>query len=144
MTYTGGRFRGRRDDIGDRPGDLRPAGGWGRRHGGGFPLAGRQARQPEDLRGRGGANEALRGDPDAPLQALIFDSVYDNYRGVICYVRIVNGTLKAGQDILFMATNVSYPVDEVGVFRPSFTPVDRLGPGEVSYVAAAVDRKSVV
>ena len=81
---------------------------------------------------------APRGDPDAPLQALIFDSVYDNYRGVICYVRIVNGTLKAGQDILFMATNVSYPVDEVGVFRPSFTPVERLGPGEVGYVAASI------
>ena len=81
---------------------------------------------------------APRGDPDAPLQALIFDSVYDNYRGVICYVRIVNGTLAAGQDILFMATNVSYPVDEVGVFRPSFTPVERLGPGEVGYVAASI------
>ena len=81
---------------------------------------------------------APQGDPDAPLQALIFDSVYDNYRGVICYVRIVNGTLTAGQDILFMATNVSYPVDEVGVFRPSFTPVERLGPGEVGYVAASI------
>ena len=85
-----------------------------------------------------GAVPAPRGDPDAPLQALIFDSVYDNYRGVICYVRIVNGTLAAGQDILFMATNVSYPVDEVGVFRPSFTPVERLGPGEVGYVAASI------
>ena len=81
---------------------------------------------------------APQGDSDAPLQALIFDSVYDNYRGVICYVRIVNGTLTAGQDILFMATNVSYPVDEVGVFRPSFTPVERLGPGEVGYVAASI------
>ena len=60
-----------------------------------------------------GSVPAPRGDPDAPLQALIFDSVYDNYRGVICYVRIVNGTLKAGQDILFMATNVSY--DSVGL-----------------------------
>ena len=81
---------------------------------------------------------APQGDPDAPLQALIFDSVYDNYRGVICYVRVVNGTLSAGQNIRFMATNVSYPVDEVGVFRPAFTPVDRLGPGEVGYIAASI------
>ncbi len=81
---------------------------------------------------------APQGDPNAPLQALIFDSVYDNYRGVICYVRVVNGTLVAGQNILFMATNGSYPVDEVGVFRPSFTPVERLGPGEVGYIAASI------
>ncbi|RRD63237.1 translation elongation factor 4 [Fretibacterium sp. OH1220_COT-178] len=81
---------------------------------------------------------APQGDPNAPLQALIFDSVYDNYRGVICYVRVVNGTLTAGQNILFMATNSAYPVDEVGVFRPSFTPVDRLGPGEVGYIAASI------
>ena len=81
---------------------------------------------------------APQGDPNAPLQALIFDSVYDNYRGVICYVRVVNGTLYAGQSIRFMATNVSYPLDEVGVFRPSFTPVGRLGPGEVGYIAASI------
>ena len=81
---------------------------------------------------------APQGDPNAPLQALIFDSVYDNYRGVICYVRVVNGTLTAGQNILFMATNGVYPVDEVGVFRPSFTPVERLGPGEVGYIAASI------
>ncbi|MDO4786835.1 MAG: translation elongation factor 4, partial [Fretibacterium sp.] len=81
---------------------------------------------------------APQGDPNAPLQALIFDSVYDNYRGVICYVRVMNGTLTAGQNILFMATNSAYPVDEVGVFRPSFTPVDRLGPGEVGYIAASI------
>ncbi len=78
------------------------------------------------------------GDPDAPLQAMIFDSVYDNYRGVICYVRVVNGTLTAGQNILFMATNSANIVNEVGVFRPSFTPVERLGPGEVGYIAASV------
>jgi len=78
------------------------------------------------------------GNPEAPLEALIFDSIYDNYRGVICYVRMVNGTLRAGQNILFMATNVRYPVDEVGVFRPGFTPVDRLGPGEVGYISANI------
>jgi len=78
------------------------------------------------------------GDPEAPLEALIFDSIYDNYRGVICYVRVVNGTLRAGQNILFMATNVRYPVDEVGVFRPGFTAVNKLGPGEVGYIAANI------
>ena len=78
------------------------------------------------------------GDPEAPLEALIFDSVYDNYRGVICYVRVMNGVLRPGQNILFMATNGRYPVDEVGVFRPGFTPVERLGPGEVGYICASV------
>ncbi|MDR2529634.1 MAG: translation elongation factor 4 [Synergistaceae bacterium] len=78
------------------------------------------------------------GDPSSPLEALIFDSVYDNYRGVICYVRVVNGVLRPGQSILFMATNGRYPVDEVGVFRPGFTPVERLGPGEVGYICASV------
>ena len=81
---------------------------------------------------------APEGDPSAPLEALIFDSIYDNYRGVICYVRVINGTLRSGQNILFMATNSRYPVDEVGVFRPSYTPVDRLGPGEVGYISANV------
>ena len=57
---------------------------------------------------------APQGDPNAPLQALIFDSVYDNYRGVICYVRVVNGTLTAGQNILFMATNGVYPFEIKG------------------------------
>ena len=81
---------------------------------------------------------APEGDPDAPLQALIFDSVYDNYRGVICYVRVVNGTLRTGQNIRFMETASEYPVDEVGVFRPGFTPVEQLGPGEVGYIAASI------
>ena len=81
---------------------------------------------------------APEGDPDAPLQALIFDSVYDNYRGVICYVRVVNGTLRTGQNIRFMETASEYPVDEVGVFKPGFTPVGQLGPGEVGYIAASI------
>ncbi|MDR3265384.1 MAG: translation elongation factor 4 [Synergistaceae bacterium] len=81
---------------------------------------------------------APEGDPSKPLEALIFDSVYDNYRGVICYVRVLNGTLRSGQNILFMATNSRYPIDEVGVFRPGFTPVEQLGPGEVGYISASV------
>ncbi len=81
---------------------------------------------------------APKGDINAPLQALIFDSVYDNYRGVICYVRVMNGVLKAGQNILFMQTQSEYPINEVGVFKPGFTPVDSLGPGEVGYIAASI------
>ena len=78
------------------------------------------------------------GDPEASLEALIFDSLYDNYRGVICYVRVVNGTLRTGQNILFMATDVVNQVTEVGVFKPGFTPVQSLGPGEVGYITASI------
>jgi GTP-binding protein LepA len=78
------------------------------------------------------------GDPEASLQALIFDSVYDNYKGVICYVRVVNGTLQAGKNIRFMATGRDYELDEVGVFKPDMVKVDELGPGEVGYIAASV------
>ena len=81
---------------------------------------------------------APSGDSEAPLQALIFDSVYDNYRGVICYVRIVNGSIKTGQNILFMANNITYPVNEVGVFKPGFTPVNELKAGEVGYITASI------
>ena len=79
-----------------------------------------------------------KGDPDAPLQALIFDSVYDNYKGVICYVRVVNGTLQAGKNIRFMSTGRDYELDEVGMFRPDMVKVSELGPGEVGYLAASV------
>ena len=78
------------------------------------------------------------GDPDAPLQALIFDSVYDNYKGVICYVRVVNGTLQAGKNIRFMSTGRDYELDEVGMFKPDMVKVSELGPGEVGYLAASV------
>jgi len=78
------------------------------------------------------------GDADHPLQALIFDSVYDNYRGVICYVRVFNGTLRKGQSVRFMATGRDYEIDEVGVFRPEMEGVDVLGPGEVGYFSAGV------
>ncbi|NLX85435.1 MAG: elongation factor 4, partial [Synergistaceae bacterium] len=78
------------------------------------------------------------GDPESPLQALIFDSVYDNYKGVICYVRVVNGTLQAGKNIRFMATGRDYELDEVGVFKPDMVKVEELGPGEVGYIAASV------
>jgi GTP-binding protein LepA len=78
------------------------------------------------------------GDAGSSLQALIFDSVYDNYRGVICYVRVFNGTLRKGQSVRFMATGRDYEIDEVGVFRPAMEAVDLLGPGEVGYFSAGV------
>ena len=81
---------------------------------------------------------APSGDAGAPLQALIFDSVYDNYKGVICYVRVVNGTLEAGKTVRFMATGQSYQLDEVGVFKPDMVKVDSLGPGEVGFICASI------
>ncbi len=81
---------------------------------------------------------APAGDADAPLQALIFDSVYDNYKGVICYVRVVNGTLSAGKTVRFMATGQTYQLDEVGVFKPDMVKVDSLGPGEVGFICASI------
>ena len=81
---------------------------------------------------------APAGDADAPLQALIFDSVYDNYKGVICYVRVVNGTLEAGKTVRFMATGQTYQLDEVGVFKPDMVKVESLGPGEVGFICASI------
>ncbi|MGD8189007.1 translation elongation factor 4 [Brevibacillus ginsengisoli] len=81
---------------------------------------------------------APEGDPDAPLQALIFDSYFDSYRGVIASVRIVNGTLRKGMKIKMMATNSTYEVTEIGTSRPRQTPVDELTVGDVGYVAASI------
>ena len=78
------------------------------------------------------------GDREAPLQAMIFDSVYDNYKPVICYIRVVNGRIRAGQTIRFMATGGVFPVEEVGVFRPGFQPCDELAAGEVGYVVSNI------
>lgn len=79
-----------------------------------------------------------QGDEQAPLQALIFDSHYDNYRGVICYIRVMQGELKAGMKVLLMATNKYYEVLEVGTFRPSMQPLPLLQAGEVGYVTATI------
>lgn len=78
------------------------------------------------------------GDREAPLQAMIFDSVYDNYNGVICYIRVINGRIRPGQTIRFMATGGVFPVEEVGVFRPGFQPCDELAAGEVGYVVSNI------
>jgi GTP-binding protein LepA len=78
------------------------------------------------------------GDVAAPLQALIFDSKYDVYRGVIVYVRVMHGVIRQGQRIHMMATGKDFVVDEVGVFRPQMISTGSLSPGEVGYVVASV------
>ena len=82
---------------------------------------------------------APSGDVDGELQALIFDSYYDNYKGALSYVRVKNGTIKANDEILFMATGKVFTVSEVGYFGAgSYIPTDRLEAGEVGYIAASV------
>jgi GTP-binding protein LepA len=78
------------------------------------------------------------GDKNAPFTALVFDSVYDNYKGVISYIRIVNGEVSARDEISFMATGEKYEVEEVGVFTPEKRAVNALGPGEVGYMIAGI------
>src|SRR5438477_8264386 len=79
-----------------------------------------------------------KGDRDATLKALLVDSWYDAYLGVVVLVRIVDGTLKKGQRIRMMGTNASYEVDRVGVFRPKLLVTDELGPGEIGFLTASI------
>ena len=78
------------------------------------------------------------GDEEAPLQALVFDAMYDNYKGVICYVRVVNGTLSPGMRMRMMQTGTEFDVVEVGNLIPGFLPCERLSAGEVGYVSASI------
>lgn len=78
------------------------------------------------------------GDPDAPLKALIFDSVYDNYRGVVIYTRIFDGEVKAGDEILLMNSRKKYEVTEVGVMAPSHNRTKQLSAGDVGYIVASI------
>jgi GTP-binding protein LepA len=79
-----------------------------------------------------------RGDSSAPLKALIVDSWYDPYLGVIALVRVKDGRLKRGQRVRMMSTGAVHTVEQVGVFTPKMQPVDDLGPGEIGYITAAI------
>jgi len=81
---------------------------------------------------------APTGDPNAPLRALVFDSYFDAYRGVVCYVRIIDGRLDSGEELRFMATNEVHEADEIGFLRPKAQPVASMGPGEVGYLITGV------
>lgn len=81
---------------------------------------------------------APKGDKDAPLKALIFDSYYDAYKGVVAYVRIYEGTVKKGMTIKMMNTNKKFEVTEVGVMAPGQTELDELNAGDVGYIAASI------
>lgn len=81
---------------------------------------------------------APTGDEDAPLKALIFDSYYDSYKGVVSYVRIFDGVVKPGTKIKLMATNKVCEVTEVGVFTPKTLPINELRAGDVGYIAASI------
>ena len=79
-----------------------------------------------------------KGDPDAPLMALIFDSWYDSYRGVIVLFRVIDGSIKKGMKIRFFNTGRDYQVETLGVNRPRPTPIDILGVGEVGFLTASI------
>ena len=81
---------------------------------------------------------APEGDPEAPLQALIFDSHFDQYRGVVSSIRVMNGTLSRKDKLRFMHAGTTHEVDEIGVRTPDSMPVDQLGPGETGYLIAGI------
>ena len=82
---------------------------------------------------------APTGDKHKPLKCLIFDSFYDNYKGAVSYVRVVEGTVKTGDEILFMATNKKFVISELGYLEPGrYSPSDSLEAGEVGYIAASI------
>jgi len=87
---------------------------------------------------------APKGDPKAPLQALIFDSVFNPYRGVIAYYRIMNGTLRKGDKVRFFHTDDEYEADEVGVLRMNMTPKKELSAGNVGYIITGIKESKEV
>ena len=82
------------------------------------------------------------GDPEAPLRALVFDSQFDQYRGVVSSIRVVDGQLQAGASVRFLQAGTVHQADEIGVWRPAMTPVECLGPGEVGYLLAGIKNVS--
>ena len=87
---------------------------------------------------------APKGDPDAPLQALIFDSVFNSYKGVIGYFKIVNGSLHKGDKVKFVNTGMEYDADEVGILRMDMEPRQEVGCGDVGYICSGIKTSSEV
>ena len=81
---------------------------------------------------------APKGDPEAPLQALIFDSVFNSFRGIIIYYRIINGTLRKGDKVKFVSTDLTYEADEVGVLKLALTPKPEVRAGDVGYIITGI------
>jgi GTP-binding protein LepA len=81
---------------------------------------------------------APKGDANAPLTALLIDSWYDQYLGVVILIRVKNGMIRRGQKIRMMATGAVHPIEQLGVFTPKMRPVENLGPGEMGYITAAI------
>ncbi|MBR5231005.1 MAG: translation elongation factor 4 [Clostridia bacterium] len=79
-----------------------------------------------------------KGDAEKPLQALVFDAIYDNYRGAICYVRVMEGTVRPGMRMRMMQTGAEFDIVEVGYLSPGYEPADCLMAGEVGYIAASI------
>ncbi|MEG1892018.1 MAG: translation elongation factor 4 [Clostridia bacterium] len=79
-----------------------------------------------------------KGDEDAPLRALVFDAFYDNYRGAICFVRVMEGSVKAGMRMRLMQSGSEFDIVEVGTFHPGYLPCDALLPGDVGYISASI------
>jgi GTP-binding protein LepA len=85
-----------------------------------------------------------RGDEDGPLRALVFDSFYDTYRGVVCYIRVVDGRLHEGEHVLFMVTGERAEADDVGIRRPALDRIGKLGTGEVGYLITGIKEIDLV
>ena len=81
---------------------------------------------------------APKGDPDAPLKAMLVDSWYDSYLGVIVLVRIIDGQMKRNDRLRFMSNNTVHQIDKIGVFRPQMEDVTTLGPGEIGFITASI------
>ncbi len=83
---------------------------------------------------------APKGDPDAPLQALIFDSVFNQFRGIIAYFKVLNGSIRKGEKVKFVATGMEYEAEEVGVLKMKLCPTDKVSTGDVGYIISGIKK----